>query len=98
MRVFPFPAGRQKKDGERFAKCLRYHHILEICRLFIFVLCKKKYKSGLCLQQVENRLALNHSHKKRKDSLETRVVLLIFLLELEVSGVTVHSLYQNSKK
>ena len=38
------------------------------------------------------------SHKKRKDSLETLVVLLIFLLELEMSGVAVQSMHQNSKK
>ena len=30
--------------------------------------------------------ALQHSHKKRKDSLETRAVLLVFWLELEISG------------
>ena len=35
----------------------------------------------------------NHSHKKQKDSLETPVVLLIFSLELEISGVAVfHSM------
>ena len=39
-----------------------------------------------------------YSHKKRKDSLETRVVLLIFSLELGISGVAVQSIYQNSKK
>ena len=66
---------------------------VNLCRSFIFVLCKKKYKSGLCLQQVENRFALNHSHKKRKDSLETWAVLLIFLLELEMAwgGRTEHT-------
>ena len=32
---------------------------------------------------------LEHSHKKRKDSLETRAVLLIISLELEISGVAV---------
>ena len=41
---------------------------------------------------------LNHSHKKRKDSLETRTVLLIFSLELEISGLAVQSIHQNSKK
>ena len=41
---------------------------------------------------------INHSHKKRKDSLETRTVLLIFLLELEISGVAVQSIQQNSEK
>ena len=39
-----------------------------------------------------------HSHKKRKDSLETRSVLLIFLLELKISGVAVQSIHQNIKK
>ena len=39
-----------------------------------------------------------HSHKKRKDSLESRAVMLAFLLELEISGVAVQSIYHNSKK
>ena len=39
-----------------------------------------------------------HSHKKRKDSLETQVVLLIFLFELEISGVSVQRIHQNSQK
>ena len=39
-----------------------------------------------------------HSHKKRKDSLETRSVLLIFSPELEIFGVAVQSIHQNSKK
>ena len=38
----------------------------------------------------------NRSHKKREDSLETRAVLLVFLLELEISGVAVQSIHQNS--
>ena len=40
----------------------------------------------------------DHSHKKRKDSLETRVVLLIFSLELEISEVEAQRIHQNSKK
>ena len=39
-----------------------------------------------------------HGHKKRKDSLETRVVLLMFSLELGISGVAVQSIHQNSEK
>ena len=31
----------------------------------------------------------NHSHKKRKDSLETRATLLIFSFELEISGMAI---------
>ena len=38
-----------------------------------------------------------HSHKKRKDSLETRAVLLIFSFELEISGVAVQSIHQTAK-
>ena len=38
-----------------------------------------------------------HSHKKWKDSLETRAFLPIFSLELEISGVAVQSTYQNGK-
>ena len=40
----------------------------------------------------------HYSHKKQKDSLETQVVLLIFLLELKISGVAVQRIHQNSKK
>ena len=39
-----------------------------------------------------------HSHKKRKDSLETQAVLLIFSPELEIFGMAVQSIHQNSKK
>ena len=41
---------------------------------------------------------LPHRHQKRKGSLETRAVLLIFSLELEISGVAVQRIHQNSKK
>ena len=40
----------------------------------------------------------DHSHKKWKDSLETRDVLLIFSLELQISAVAIQSIHQNSKK
>ena len=40
----------------------------------------------------------NHNHKKRNDSLETWAVLLMFLLELEISGVVVLSIHQNSEE
>ena len=40
----------------------------------------------------------HHSHKKRKDSLESRTVFLIFSLELKISGVAVQSVHQNSDK
>ena len=39
-----------------------------------------------------------HSHKKRKDSLEARVVMFIFLLEFQISEVAVQSLHQNCEK
>ena len=39
-----------------------------------------------------------HIHKKRKDSLETRAILLTFSLELKISGVAVQSIHQNSEK
>ena len=42
--------------------------------------------------------AFNHSHKKRKDSLETWAVLLIFLPALEIFGVAVKSIHQNREK
>ena len=40
----------------------------------------------------------NHNHKKWNDSLETWAVLLMFLLELEISGVVVLSIHQNSEE
>ena len=39
---------------------------------------------------------MEHSHKKQKDSLETRAVLLIILLELEISGVAVQSIHRKT--
>ena len=43
-------------------------------------------------------LLFEHSHKKRGDSLETRAVLLIFSIELEISGVAVQGdVLQNIK-
>ena len=39
-----------------------------------------------------------HSHQKRNDSQETRAVLLIFSIELDISGMAVQSIDQNSKK
>ena len=39
-----------------------------------------------------------HIHKKRKNTLDTRAVLLIFSLELKISGVAVQSIHQNSEK
>ena len=39
----------------------------------------------------------HHNHKKQKNSLETQVVLLIFSLELEISGVAVQRIYTSNK-
>ena len=41
--------------------------------------------------------ASDHSHKKRKDSLETRTVHLIFSLELQISRVAVQNIHQTVK-
>ena len=38
-----------------------------------------------------------HSYKKRKKSLETPALLLIFLLELEIFGVAVQRMHQTAK-
>ena len=62
-------------------------------------LVKQKLKiSTISRYDLWIRSYCDHNHKKRKDSLETRAVLLIFLLELEMSKVTVQSIHQNSKK
>ena len=36
-----------------------------------------------------------HSHKKRKDSLKTRDVLLTFSLKRDISGVAVQGIHEN---
>ena len=38
---------------------------------------------------INNTHFSNHSHKKRKDNLETRGILLISSLQLEISGVAI---------
>ena len=43
-------------------------------------------------------LPSQHNHKKWKGSLERWDVLLILLLELEISGVVIQWIHQNSKK
>ena len=43
-------------------------------------------------------LLFHHGHKKRKDSLEKRALLLILSPELKISGVAVQSIHQNSEK
>ena len=48
--------------------------------LYLYVILESLY-SGYCC-----KASLNHSHKKRKDSIETRAVRLIFSLKLEISG------------
>ena len=60
-------------------------------RLIQLKVCYKFYYSV-------SKEASHHSHKKWKDSLETRAVLLIFFLELEITTVIAQSIYQNSKK
>ena len=41
---------------------------------------------------------LNRSHKKQKDSLETWAVFLIFSVELQIYGVAVKRIHQDSEK
>ena len=49
--------------------------------------------------RAQTNTSLEHSLKKRKeDSLEARVVLLIISLELEISELAIQSIHQNSKK
>ena len=48
--------------------------------------------------QVEDFVEFKHSLKKRKDSIEKRAVLLIFSFELEIAGIGVQRIHQNSEK
>ena len=51
------------------------------------------------LQEQKRHYSMSkHSHKKRKDSLETWAALLIFSIELEISGVALPRIHQNRKK
>ena len=63
---------------------------------------KKMHLQDLARYTINIRLVATHgllrSHKERKDSLKIRVVLLIFSLELEIYGVAVQSIHQNSEK
>ena len=66
------------------------------------VLTKCFFKNFLCFQTSGDKdLVCStlwiHIHKKRKDSLEARVVLLIFSLKLEISGVVVQRIHLKSK-
>ena len=49
----------------------------------------------LAWKHLKHFIYLNHSHKKRKDNLETRAVLLIFSFELEISGMAYIKILQN---
>ena len=46
---------------------------------------------------IDLEIDLEHRHKKRKNSLETRNVLLIFLRELEISTIAVQGIHQNGE-
>ena len=48
--------------------------------------------SAICLT------GFNHSHKKRKDSLESQAVFAVFFSELEIFGMAVQRTNQNSEK
>ena len=56
------------------------------------------YLTSLTLTFKWSNQSFWHSHKKRKDSPETRVAPLILLLEIEISGVAVQSIHRNSQK
>ena len=62
-----------------------------MCKIYII-----KKGAKFCAQN--KKATLKHFHKKRKDSLETRAILLIFFLELTISGVAVQGIHENSGK
>ena len=79
------------------------HFSCRVIVLFNTVLCRSVFprvSSGkpVFRLSVLSVLFFEHSHKKRKDSLETRAALLIFSPELEIFEVAVQSIHQNSKK
>ena len=58
----------------------------------------KTYSSTQLFTSVpQNSSKGNHNHKKRKQSLETRAVLLIFLREHEISGLAVQEIHENNE-
>ena len=71
--------------------CLYAYFLLALeFYLTVLLLCEHPKRTG------KNIMIFYHSHKKRQDSLETRAVLLIFSLELKISGVAVQRIHQNS--
>ena len=73
--------------------------------MIVFLLCPFAGHYDFLTTESINPLVLgsifsrfDHIYKKRKDSLETQAILLILLLELEMSGVAVQTIHQNSKK
>ena len=61
----------------------------------------EKPENYICFNKVSKVMyvkIIKHSHKKRKDNLETRAILMIFLLELEIFGVAVQRIHQNIDK
>ena len=72
---------------------------LPVCQSFRLPLCHPLFVC-VCKWKISNNFFCfplfhlnNHSHKKRKDSLETRAVLMIFSLELEIFWVAVQRIY-----
>ena len=67
-------------------------------RQFLLLLFLTKY-SWICCSICKNcSYCWKHSPKKRKYRLETPVLLLIFLLDLETSRVALQGIHQKSKK
>ena len=61
-----------------------------------FIYLRKGCNENKCTQisySFSHRFKFNHGHKKRKDSLKKRTVLLIFSLELEISGMAVQIMH-----
>ena len=70
---------------------------MDYCK-YTGICCWAKHRSRF--RQVAKSLfgpRFHHSHKKRKDSLETPAVMLIFSLALEISRVSVQRIHLNSE-
>ena len=83
--------GRAGKN--RFGLSMRIHKVLIMRPYFIRALMRPFNFGSFVVRPKRPRRLNTHSHKKRKESLETRVVLFIFSLELEISGVIVQIIH-----
>ena len=90
INVCWFPVSSKMFTTQSLSPVMFIIHPLAVCNKIVLPFLTKKVAVSSVL--------FGHGHKKLKDSLEARAVLLIFSLELEESGVAVQKIHESSKK